>query len=264
MNILIVDDEQNALFELEHTVKSVCKDAQIVGFTSPKDALNFASTHDIDIVFLDIEMRTMNGLQLAKALKDIHPYVNLIFVTGYSQYAVDAFSIRSSGYLLKPASREDVETELEHLRMPITTRTHIRVQTFGNFEVFIDDSPMLFPRARIKEILAYLIDRKGASVTMGELAGVLWEDKPFTTSQKSYLRTLISELMSTLKEYQVESIVIKTHNSIAVDITKFSCDYYDFLRMKVSAINAFCGEYMSNYSWAEFTLGSLVQHVIKK
>ena len=264
MNIMLVDDEENALYELEHILQEVCHNAQITCFATSSQALAHASEHDVDIAFLDIEMRTMSGLQLAKSLKDLHPYINLIFVTGYAQYAVDAFALRSSGYLLKPVSKQDIEAELENLRMPVKSMSLIRVQTFGNFEVFIHDQPLVFPRAKIKEILAYLIDRKGASVTMGELAGVLWEDKPFTVSQKSYLRTLVSELLATLKNYQAESIVIKTHNSIAVDITKFSCDYYDFLRMKVSAINSFCGEYMSNYSWAEFTLGSLEQHAIKK
>lgn len=263
MNILVVDDEENALLEMKQLLHEINEAYQVTCFLFAQQALEYAQKHDIDIVFVDIEMRLMNGLELAKKLKELQPYVNLIFVTGYSQYAVNAFALRSSGYLLKPACKEEILIELQNLKMPVEEKSDIKVQTFGSFEVIVHDKAVEFPRAKSKEILAYLVDRKGASVTMGELAGVLWEDKPFTTSQKSYLRTLISELLNTLKEYQIEQIVIKTHNSIAVDVAKISCDYYDFLHMKVSAINAFRGIYMADYGWAEFTLGSL-NHLSEK
>lgn len=81
-------------------------------------------------------------------LKETNKNMNIIFVTGYSHYAVDAFSIRSSGYLLKPVRSEEIAAELNNLRIPIKSdnKVHIRVQTFGGFEVFVDGQPVIFSR----------------------------------------------------------------------------------------------------------------------
>lgn len=72
-----------------------------------------------DVAFLDIEMPGMSGIELAKKLKDIKPYLNIIFVTAYTDYALEVHSLYVSGYLLKPIKKEDVVTALDNLRNPI-------------------------------------------------------------------------------------------------------------------------------------------------
>ena len=86
----------------------------------------------------------MNGLELAKRLKDQHGETNIVFVTGYSEYAIDAFDLHASGYLLKPATVEKVQDAMENLRIPPETigrGKRVRIQCFGNFEIFVDGVP---------------------------------------------------------------------------------------------------------------------------
>jgi len=259
MNIIAVDDERRALNTLIQAIQSAVPEAAVTGFVSAETSLEYAKSNRVDVAFLDIQMPEMNGLHFAMHLKEIDSKTNIIFVTSYSQYALDAMELHPSGYVMKPATKEKVELELENLRYPVINETdkRIQVQTFGNFEVIVDGIPLKFVSARSKELFAYLIDRRGSSATPVEIAAVLWEDKPYDRSLRSQIQAAISEMMKTLKDNDLGDIINKSWNQISVDKTKVSCDYFDLLDMIPAAVNAYCGEYMANYSWAEMTAAVL-------
>lgn len=261
MNIIAVDDEKLALDTLVDSIEKTVYDASVVGFQKPEDALSYVRENECEIAFLDIKMRGMTGLELARRLKDIRAEINIIFVTGYSEYSLDAFRLYASDYLLKPATPDAVKQAMEHLRTPAKPRQtkRVRFQCFGNFEAFVDNKPLVFKRVKSKELLAYLVDRMGASATMGELMTIIWDDGLDTSSRQSNLRNLIAELKNVLSEAGVEHIILKNRNSIAIDCKAVDCDYYDFLRHIPYAVNAYHGEYMTQYSWAEVTTATLPQ-----
>ncbi|MBO6207152.1 MAG: response regulator [Lachnospiraceae bacterium] len=267
MKILIVDDEQMGIDGLTESVtEALGKGIELDTFLDPKEAL--AAVEDAakggapyDIVFQDIEMPGMNGLELAVAIRKCSPDTNLVMVTAYQEYALDAWKLHVSDYLLKPASAEDVKNALGNLRNPLqenkagTEEKRLRVICFGKFEVFIGDKPLAFHRGRSKELLAYLIDRKGAVCNMAELLGILFEDDN-SNSRKSWLRTLVQDLKHTLEEAGVGDVLIKGWNSLSVNCEKIDCDYYKLLEGNPLALNDYSGEYMSQYSWAEMSLGN--------
>jgi len=270
MNILLVDDERLPLENLKRTVESVLPDAKITGFMKPSEALEYVcSTSEKglgkpDLAFLDIEMGGMNGLQLAKRLKDIYGKINIIFTTGYSQYAVDAYELYASGYLMKPVSGEAVLEAVEHLRYQVKPQVKsqaanpqsnqkIRVQTFGNFEIFANGKPLKFSRMKAKELLAYLIMRRGALCSNNEVIAVIWEEKPNTPALQNQYRHLMFDLTKTLKSAGVEGIFVKQRGLVAILPEKISCDLYDFLDADTDSVNKYTGEFMAQYSWAEFT-----------
>lgn len=262
MNILAVDDEKLALDTLVDSIRKTVAGAEVVGLQRPEDALEYARGNPCEIAFLDIKMRGMTGLELARRLKDIRGDINIIFVTGYSEYSLDAFRLYASDYLLKPATPDAVRQAMEHLRTPVKPEQtkRVRFQCFGNFEVFLDNKPLTFKRIKSKELLAYLVDRMGASATMGELMTVIWEDGPDTKSRRSNLRNLIADLKNVLSDAGMEQIILKTRNSLAIDCKAVDCDYYDFLRHIPYAVNAYHGEYMMQYSWAEVTTAALPRY----
>ena len=108
MIFLITDDEPLQLEELKSILRRIRPEVEIYAYTWPDDALEAAKLHPIDVAFLDIQTGGMTGLELAEQLKMIKPDTHIIFVTGYSQYAVEAFAIHATGYLLKPVSEEAV------------------------------------------------------------------------------------------------------------------------------------------------------------
>ena len=151
MNILAVDDERNALEGLETVLRRALPEAEVYPFRTSADALVFAENTPCAVAFLDIELRDMNGLELAKRLKDQHGETNIVFVTGYSEYAIDAFDLHASDYLLKPATVEKVQDAMENLRIPPETIGHgkrVRIQCFGNFEIFVDGVQSALPADR--------------------------------------------------------------------------------------------------------------------
>ena len=119
--------------------------------------------------------------------------------------------------------------------------------------------PLAFKRSKSKELLAYLVDRNGATCTNGEMLAVLWEDKPDTASLHSHLRNLIFDLNHTLDDAGVRGLLVRGRNTLAIDTSRVECDYYNFLRGERMALNAYRGEYMTQYSWAEVTRSALRQ-----
>lgn len=261
MNIIAVDDERNALWLLERAIVDAAPQAQLRCFDAARDALAYVRENKVDVAFVDIEMAEMNGLALAKCIKDICGETNIIFVTGFSHYMESAFEMHASGYVLKPIQPERVAQELEDLRRPIAQPVQkVYIQCFGSFEVFVDGKPLLFRRGKAKEALAYLVDRKGASVSKKELAAVLWEDQPYSHSVQSHLYVLLREITRAFAEAGIENLVFGRRGLYALDISRVRCDYYDFEKGIAAAVNRYHGEYMSSYSWAEFTAGFLTNN----
>lgn len=101
-----------------------------------------------------------------------------------------------------------------------------------------------------------MIDRKGSICPNGELMAILWEDEA-GGKRRSYLSNLSWDLMNKLTSLGCGDVVMKRRGSLYVVPEKVSCDYYDWNKGMLYAINAYCGEYMSQFSWAEMTLGSI-------
>lgn len=255
MEVLIVDDEELVLQETKETVEMELPDRKIICTSSAAEAVEIAGRQRIGIAFLDIRMPEMDGLELAEKLKEKNPDTNIIFVTAYAEYALEAFGLYASGYLLKPLQRKDVERAVRNLRCPTAyRRERLRVQCFGNFEVFYGGEPVLFARAKAKEIFAYLVDLRGATATSGELCGVLWEDSMDVEKNKHYLRNLIGDLRKALQNCHAEDVFLAGRNRYSVNPEKIECDYYRYLDRDAAAVNSYRGEYMKQYSWAEFSL----------
>lgn len=262
MRVVCVDDEPIVLEEVSGLVEKHADVTSVTAFLSPEEALAWAENNVPDVAFLDINLGRMDGLMLAKHLREMHPDCAIVFLTGYSEYAVSAFQLHAEGYLMKPATMEDVWRELDYIKSkrPIPapqSENPIRVQCFGNFEVYANDAPLHFERAKTKELLAYLVDCQGAQITMGELIGILWEDAADTHSMRGNLRNLIHDLKNTLANAGAENVLIKDRNTISINCAAIDCDFYDFLKRKVYAVNRYRGEYMSQYSWAELTTASI-------
>ena len=255
MRILCVDDEPLMLQMLEMAVREAKPDADVTAYDDQDVLIADAAENGCDIAFLDIHMRGMNGVELAKKLKEINPKMNIIFVTGFSEYTGDAMRLHASGYIMKPVTKEKVEAELSDLRFPIVPKSNalLRVQCFGNFDVFLPDgSHMHFERQRSKEVFAYLVHRQGSSCTTREIAAALFEDEPFDNKQKNHVQQLIYAMIKSLKAVGAEKAVTRSYNALAVNPDVLDCDYYRFKELDAGAVNAYQNEYMSQYYWADF------------
>ena len=255
MKILCLDDEKLALQMLQISVRKAKPDAEVLAFTDQEELLDEAGKNGCDVAFLDIRMRGMKGVEVARKLKEINPKMNIIFVTGFSEYKGDAMDMKASGYIMKPVTVKEVREELDDLRFPLIPKKNakLRVQCFGNFDVFTPDGAHVrFERSKAKEVFAYLVHKQGSSCTTREIFAAIFEDEPYDKKLQNLLQTYIYAMIKSLKAVGAEDAVIRSYNALAVNPGVLDCDYYRFMELDGGAVNSFHNEYMSQYYWADF------------
>lgn len=261
MVTIAVDDDLQAARMICEMMKDADPEGVHFAGDDPAAMLERAESSKPDIAWLDIEMQGMNGLEMAAKIMQLSPETNIVFVTAHPEYAIDAFGMHASGYVLKPATEQKILDELNNLRRLVrkVSATKLRVQCFGSFDVFAAGGRMKFARSLSKEAFAYLVDRRGAGCTVGEICSILWEDRQADKMLKSQCRVILGSLKKDLETVGAGDVIVKNWNTWGIDTGKISCDYYDFLKGDALAENSFRGEYMAQYSWAEMTIGGLLE-----
>ena len=253
MIAIAVDDEPLMLGALTKAIKASPDLTSVANFTSCEEALDFVKSSHADIAFLDINMRGMGGLSLAEKIIGFCPECKIVFCTGYEEYAIPAFKLHASGYLMKPISAKDVQAEIDNIKGIRQREKPLTVRCFGNFEVYAKGEKLTFKRSKTKELFAFLVDRNGAGVTVAEIGVALWENDDNQKSQ-NYIHQLFRDLRQSLEAVGVEEIFERNHYFYSINPEKLDCDYYAYLK---TGKPEFRGEYMSQYSWAEETCGLL-------
>lgn len=249
MRVIYVDDESTLLENFRLTVEGLSKIDTLNLFRKSEEALKWAEENPVDVAFLDIEMPTVNGLELARRLKQIDRNIRIIFVTAYEQYALQAFGVEAIGYLLKPYSREDVERELEKASY-VSVRPKIRVEihTMPDLLVLVDGKPLSLGHTKQEELLALLVDRGEVGITGGDAISCLWPDK--LTSDSLYWVTM-SRLKDKLKEAGIDHIIGTEGKKKFIRTDQVECDLYQMLAGDEKVIAKYYGSYLRRFSWAE-------------
>ena len=254
MKALAVDDEIYMLETLQEAVNASSDIETVTAFSSCSGALEFAKENPVDIAFLDINMRGIGGLGLAEKLIELQPRCKIVFCTGYEEYAVSAFQLHVSGYLMKPITPEAVQKEIDHIKGNKAAEKLLTIKCFGNFEVLYNGEVLPFKRKKAKEFLAVLTDRNGAGMTAKQICAILFPDDTDDTKNSAYLRQLVLDLKNTLRTVQAEDVLRHETPYYRIDTNLVKCDYISFLE---TGKPEFHGEYMSQYSWAEETCAML-------
>lgn len=256
MNIVAIDDELPALNLLLEALKTVKPDANIIGFSDPDEIVEYVENNAVDVACLDIQIYETTGIEIADKLRKLQPRINIIFVTAFGDYVTDAMKMHASGYLRKPITADDIRRELEDLRYEVDENADnklLKVKCFGNFEVFDKEGNIVhFSRAKSKEAFAYLVCKNGSSCSINEMGGELFEDEPYDAKKKNYIQKIISTMNKDLETAGVAEVIRKSYNSIALDTSLVDCDYYHYLLGDDLPEAQYHGEFMNQYSWAEY------------
>lgn len=255
MIVICVDDEPLAVEYTLGQCEHLPEIDEAKGFTQAQSALDWLGDHSADLAILDINMPEIDGITLAARIKEARPETAILFLTAYKEYAFDAYAVHPTGYLLKPVSLEQLASEVRYAcgGTRQSSHAHIHIKTFGSFDVYVDDRPVSFKLAKSKEMLAYLVDKQGSGITRAELFAAVWEDRLYDRKMQKQLDTYIRSLRETLQEYGIPEIMEMEKGILRVNPESFVCDAYLFYSGDSDTINAFRGEYMSSYSWANMT-----------
>ena len=253
MIAIAVDDEILMLGALVAAIKASPDISKVSQFTGCEEALAFVKENPVDVASLVIHMRGMGGLALAEKIIGFYPECRIVFCTGYEEYAIPAFKLHASGYLMKPVSAKDVQEEIDNIKGIRQSQKPLTVKCFGTFEVYARNKKLTFKRTKTKELLAFLVDRNGAGVTVAEIGVALWENNEDQKNQ-NYIHQLFRDLRMSLESVGAEGVFERNNYFYSLNPEKLDCDYYAYLK---TGKPEFRGEYMSQYSWAEETCGLL-------
>ena len=255
MIAIAVDDEALMLGALVAAVEASSDIARVTSFSDCEAALEHVKNEPVDIAFLDINMRGMGGLELAQGLIAVRPDCKIVFCTGYEEYAIPAFKLHASGYLMKPISAEDVQVEIDNIKGVRQREKLLTVKCFGDFEVYAKNKKVVFKRLKTKELFAFLVDRRGAGMTAKQICAILFPQDTDDTKNAAYLRQLVMDLKNTLKAVGAENVLCHETPCYSIDTNLIKCDYFSYLE---TGKPEFHSEYMSQYSWAEQTCAMLL------
>ena len=259
MRILAVDNRPQCLEAIKALIEALRPDAELLCSSSSLEALSVARKMEIDVAILRVDTPELGGLDLGTYLVELNPLVNLIFIADKRRHGYEAMMIHASGYLLEPIGQTALKRELDDLRHPALEKEYKRVfaQTFGNFELFVDGKPVVFKYSRTKELVAVLINNRGAQTTNGEIIANLWEDDGDPEKKASYLSNLRQDLQNTFTRLRLNGIILKQRGSLAIAVDRIECDLYDWLEKKQDSKYHYLGDYMNQYSWPEYVHAEL-------
>lgn len=252
MNVIYVDDERPALENFKLTAAQIKDISNLKLFSNGEEAVNWVTNKVVDIAFLDMEMPGLHGLDLARKLKQINKNIHIVFVTAFSQFAIDAFGVDVIGYVLKPYSASDIQKEINKAKMiRIEPCKKVVIETIPSFVIYVDGQIEHFGRTKAEELLALLVDRAGKGVTNGDAISCLWPDRPSDMNTQSLYRMTFMRMMDMLEKKGIGFIVESKRREKYICKEMVECDLYKILDGDLEGAKLYNGEYMREYSWAE-------------
>ena len=262
MRIIYVDDELPAINNFRLTVAPFREIRSIETFQKGEEALDWVRTHTVDVAFLDMEMPGLHGLGLALKLKEVNPNIRVVFVTAYSQYAMDAWGVDASGYVLKPYIAADIQKELQKCQFRPMPSQRVTITTIPTLSITVDGQPLHIAGGKPREMFALLVDRADRGITAGEGIAYLWPDRPNDANTQSLFRMTYKRLAGVLEEAGVGHIVASQENRRFLRVDQVDCDLYRILSGDTQAAKKYFGQYMQEYSWAEDRNGQLFRMLL--
>lgn len=269
LRIITVDDENTAL-KWFHRIASENLKVSIEGeFLYAEEAIAFVRQHPVDAAFLDIEMPEMGGFELAEKLMEIDPYINVIFITAYNQYALEAFRAHAIGYLLKPLDSEEFGEQINLLIRRYTlrpTRHHnqrLYIKCFGQFSVGTKaegTSAIQWKTAKAEELFALLIHHQGRVKSKESLIETLWPELDPRKSGNLF-RVTCTYLRHALADLGFPNLLLRELDGYKLNTDLIDCDLFRFIinpihsqgEKSLEAVAAlYSGEYLEgkSYDWA--------------
>ncbi len=226
-SVMIVEDEEHILKFMNKKL-SAFEDFQVKGtFSTPEEALAAFDNIQPEVVFLDIEMPRINGIELARRLLEKKQDIHIIFTTAYAQYALNAFEVEAIDYLMKPIGNDDLVRVLKRLnkvvaRKPVpkageTGKVAFPVRCFGCFEIRDQQQQVVgWPTRKSEELFAYFLTRQGRYITKWELLDLFWSEVDEERSLQNLYNT-IYRIKQVLKKLALPVTIKKVNDGYILE-----------------------------------------------
>lgn len=276
MKAVLIDDEKPALMQLQRLLASDGRVTVSSEFTSVKEGLNYLSREKTDVVFLDIGMPEMNGLEAAEYIQQIDPHTRIVYVTAYSEYALEAFELYALDYVLKPVMPARLTKTIDRI-MQIVARGEsrgetdlYRIQLFRRMalpETQAEGKKLKLRTAKAQELLAFLLNLNGEWVSKDRILEVVWSGYP-TDKAATHLHTGVYQIRKLLRDWGASAEVEYAHENyrlkpgqIMTDADQFEQIHQEYAKasglrrweLAEQALSIYRGGYLEEheYDWAK-------------
>lgn len=266
LKAIIVDDERPAIRELQYLLSDY-DDIEVIGaFTNPLKAQKEIEEYRPQVVFLDINMPQINGIDLACQITDSNPEIDIVFTTAYDNYAVKAFELYALDYLLKPIYKDRLEKTVRRIirknKSPACSiERRLIIKSFGDFQIgWEGEEPIKWRTEKTKELFAYLLINYGKTTTKYQIIDAIWPDvDPEKAEHQLY--NGIYYIRKTLKEYGISKEKILLNGNYCLTLYNVNFDYAfinEYLHMDINTLplkvlqrieEEYSGSYFENYDW---------------
>ncbi|WP_336763199.1 response regulator [Paenibacillus sp. USHLN196] len=221
MKVILVDDERLALIGLQKSLEKEVSGIEITAtYTNPTEAMGGIMEHRPDVVFLDIHMPEMDGMDLGKQIQATVPGVEIIFVTSYDQYAVHAFDLQALDYVMKPIQKDRLKQTVSRVREKLSSKREQRskdtdvplICCFNQIQFKLPDKDIQVAKwrtSKAQELFAYLLHHRNQTIHRSVLLEMLW---PELEEEKTVhqLYTAMYHVRQTLKACGMDMITIQS------------------------------------------------------
>lgn len=221
MKTITIDDNPAILDLMRFILNKIDPEGSHFFADNAAGGLEIIESQGIRIVFLDIEMPDLTGEDAARLLNERYGMIDLIFITGHSEYALIGHQLHCAAFVTKPFGEKDIAEALKYLRLPAWSQNAIVIRCSEPFGAFFNGEPLQFERGLTAELLAYLVYKNGAIATNGELVGIFWEGNP---EKQDRLRKYIKDLRDRFEERGMGEVLVKKRGSIGLNMKKLSLE----------------------------------------
>ncbi|WP_342514560.1 response regulator [Sporosarcina sp. FSL K6-1522] len=289
INAVLIDDEELTLQYMTSKLTKLGTINIIKTFTNAQDFLNDMKRLHFDVIFLDIEMPGMNGLELATRIHEWNPAIYIVFVTAHRDYAIQAFDLGSIDYLVKPILTPRLEKTIKRIQTHMQTSAQralpkqsitpsLKVECFDEFVTYHHDEPVKWKTTKTKELFAFFMTHLHTHVNRDTIIDLLWPGHDYHKA-KIQLHTSISYLRKTLDSLDYSQALTFSNQSYALELDDFQCDAIEFEQMMdqhpvvtqqniqafEQTVQQYRGGYMerNSYEWATIKAQSIHQKLLQ-
>ncbi|WP_223275647.1 response regulator [Paenibacillus elgii] len=281
MKAILVDDEHLALIGLKKAIEREASEVEIVAsYSYSTEVMAGVLAHRPDVVFLDIHMPDINGLNLGKQIQTVVPGTEIVFVTSYDKYAVQAFELYALDYIVKPLQKERLRQTILRIKEKLAIRATKKTQDtnspmiccFNQIQFKLpgmDTQNVKWRTSKAQELFAYLLHHRDRTINRSVLLELLWPELEEAKAAQ-HLYTTIYQVRQTLKNSGMDTIRINSGDLEAgykLDIgeARVDTEEWEYAMRQLGVLDAgtvdayehvlnmYKGDYLGKYDylWAE-------------
>ncbi|GAA0310579.1 response regulator [Gracilibacillus halotolerans] len=239
LKAILIDDEKLALDFLEHQINRISSIEVVGKFSNPWKAFDYIDEKNVEVVFLDIHIPEINGIELAEKILERNPRLHIVFVTGHDDYAIQAFELNALDYVMKPVSAKRLSNTIERITEKVAYDTlsqkkplakQLKMTLFQRVAILDSNNQLRSPNwrtSKVEQLFYYLLHRRGQVVDKTELIELLWPDFDLKKAF-SQLYTSIYHIRKTIEDYDGHFLLSNTSIGYMLTLEDVSLDVEEF------------------------------------